>query len=284
MAPFGDLVKGVVTYLAGTAAFTEDFAKHNVEPVIGDAVTAVKDFNLEKVAPAFEHGTNALKEYSQEKIAPALTQILDQANKALDGFRQQHVDPALLLTGDALSEFNEKHLGPAMGVTIATANDLGEKILVPGVYVTAATLKQLNEKQLAPILASAGVTLDEFGREKLGPALEEAGKWIQKHPGETAVIAGAGVILVFPGLVTTPTLWVLGFGSEGVGAGSAAALAHSYIGNVAARSAFATLQSAGAGGYGVVIVDGFASAGALTVGALKIFDSVKAGKPPKAKL
>lgn len=212
-------MKGAVTYLAGTAALTEDFAKQKVEPIIGDAVSAVKEFNREKVVPAFEHSTNAVKEYSHEKIAPALTQILDQANKALDGFKQQHVDPAILLTGDALSEFNEKHLGPAVGVTIATVNDVGEKILVPGIYVTAATLKELQEKQLAPILASAGIALDEFGREKLGPALEDAGKWIQEHPGETAVIAGAGIILIFPGLVTTPTLWVLGFGSEGVGAG-----------------------------------------------------------------
>lgn len=284
MAPFGDFMKGAVTYLAGTAALTEDFAKQKVEPIIGDAVSAVKEFNREKVVPAFEHSTNAVKEYSHEKIAPALTQILDQANKALDGFKQQHVDPAILLTGDALSEFNEKHLGPAVGVTIATVNDVGEKILVPGIYVTAATLKELQEKQLAPILASAGIALDEFGREKLGPALEDAGKWIQEHPGETAVIAGAGIILIFPGLVTTPTLWVLGFGSEGVGAGSAAALAHSYIGDVVAGSAFATLQSAGAGGYGVVVVNGIASTGALAVGAVKIFDAVKASKPSKAKL
>ncbi|CZR65941.1 uncharacterized protein PAC_15841 [Phialocephala subalpina] len=260
MAPFGDFMKGVVTYLAGTATLTKEFANNNVAPIIGDAATSIKEFN-------------------REKFTPALSHILDETNKVLDGFGR-HLGPALLLTGDALTEFQEKHLGPAISVSVATLNDLGEKEIIPGLYVTSATLKELHEKQLSPALAA----LAEFGREKLAPALDEAGKWIQDHPGEMVVIASAGLIVVYPGLVTTPTLWVLGFGSEGVGADTAAALVHSYIGDVAAGSVFATLQSAGAAGYGVVIVDGVASAGALTVGALKIFDAIKGDKPLKGKL
>ncbi|KAF4633474.1 hypothetical protein G7Y89_g4652 [Cudoniella acicularis] len=139
MAPFGDFIKGVVTYLAGTATLTKEFANDNVAPIISDTATSIKEFN-------------------REKFAPTLSHILDETNKVLDRFGQQHLGPALLLTGDAVS--------------VATLNDLGEKEIIPGLYVTSATLKELHEKQLSPALAA----LAEFGREKLAPALDEAGK------------------------------------------------------------------------------------------------------------
>ncbi|KUJ08283.1 uncharacterized protein LY89DRAFT_691162 [Mollisia scopiformis] len=205
---------------------------------------------------------------------------MDKTKKVLDQFGEEHLGPALLLTGDALTEFQTKHLGPAVSVSIATLNQFGEKEIIPGLYVTSTSLKDFRENKFSPALA----TLSDFGREKLVPKLDEAGQWIQAHPGGTAVIAGAGLITMYPGLVTTPAFWILGFGSEGVGAGTAASLAHSSIGDVAAGSVFATLQSAGAAGYGVAIVDGIASAGALTVGSLKIFDALNSGKPLKAKL
>lgn len=53
---------------------------------------------------------------------------------------------------------------------------------------------------------------------------------------------------------------------------------HSAIGPVAARSVFATLQSAGAGGYGLPIVNGIAQ-GAIAAGAALKLATYKAGAP-----
>jgi hypothetical protein len=85
-----------------------------------------------------------------------------------------------------------------------------------------------------------------------------------------AIIAGAAAIVV-PAIVAGPLLGVLGFGTAGITAGqsleevpcldtytdfsgSAAAGIQSGIGSVVAPGLFATLQSAGAGGYGVAAV------------------------------
>lgn len=70
----------------------------------------------------------------------------------------------------------------------------------------------------------------------------------------TAAAVGVGVGAAAwwgPGIVLGALgfgLGALGFGSGGVKAGSLAALWHSSIGNVSAKSLFSILQSAGAGG------------------------------------
>ena len=70
-------------------------------------------------------------------------------------------------------------------------------------------------------------------------------------------IVAAPVILAAPGLAAAG---VAGFGAEGIVAGSTAAGFQQGIGSVVAPSLFATLQSAGAGGYGVATVYGAAQA------------------------
>ncbi|KAK8016061.1 hypothetical protein PG993_014250 [Apiospora rasikravindrae] len=76
----------------------------------------------------------------------------------------------------------------------------------------------------------------------------------------TAVACGtAGICLLVataPAIVAAPGLAALGFGSNGVVLGSAAASVQSGIGSVVAPGLFATFQSAGAGGYGVASVYG----------------------------
>ncbi|KAK1827350.1 hypothetical protein QBC39DRAFT_420555 [Podospora conica] len=71
--------------------------------------------------------------------------------------------------------------------------------------------------------------------------------------GGAAVIAGAAVITA-PGMLTGPVLKILGFGSFGPKAGTIAAGVQSGIGNVVAKSVFATVQSAQMGGYGAGMV------------------------------
>ncbi|KAL8937761.1 MAG: hypothetical protein Q9216_004267 [Gyalolechia sp. 2 TL-2023] len=80
--------------------------------------------------------------------------------------------------------------------------------------------------------------------------------YAKEHPYRTALHVSSGVLLVAPGLFVGPALGAAGFGAQGVVGGSAAAAHQAAIGNVAARSTFAVLQSAGTGGYGVGIVGG----------------------------
>ncbi|ETR98859.1 hypothetical protein M419DRAFT_44019, partial [Trichoderma reesei RUT C-30] len=66
-----------------------------------------------------------------------------------------------------------------------------------------------------------------------------------------------------PGIITGPILGVahlLGFTSSGVAAASIASGTQAGIGNVAAGSGFAVMQSAAAGGYGVGILTGIVQA------------------------
>lgn len=71
--------------------------------------------------------------------------------------------------------------------------------------------------------------------------------------------------MLAPGMLALPVLGLFGFGSGGVIGGSLAAGAQAGIGNVVLGSIFATLQSAGAGGAGVAVVNGVVQ-GAAVVG------------------
>ncbi|KAL2693807.1 hypothetical protein Neosp_000373 [[Neocosmospora] mangrovei] len=98
---------------------------------------------------------------------------------------------------------------------------------------------------------------------------QAAGKAAQhaKDNPKAAVAVGAGlVVCAVPALVAAPALGLAGFGANGIVGGSLAAGAQSSIGSVVAPSLFATLQSAGAGGYGLSAVYG-AVQGAAAVGA-----------------
>ncbi|KAL4750797.1 hypothetical protein BDW72DRAFT_109576 [Aspergillus terricola var. indicus] len=93
-----------------------------------------------------------------------------------------------------------------------------------------------------------------------------AAEWAAKNPGSAASTAAGLAVIAAPGLVIAPMLSALGFGAGGVQACSLAASAQSVVGNIAAGSTFATLQSAGTGGAGLAVIDGVAQAGGLAVG------------------
>ncbi|GAW14487.1 hypothetical protein ANO14919_038900 [Xylariales sp. No.14919] len=83
---------------------------------------------------------------------------------------------------------------------------------------------------------------------------KQAMEWAATNPGKTAALSTGVVLVAVPMAVAAPALGLVGFGANGVVAGSAAAGIQGGIGSVAAGSAFATLQSAAAGGYGVAAV------------------------------
>ncbi|KAM5357640.1 hypothetical protein ACJZ2D_016064 [Fusarium nematophilum] len=84
----------------------------------------------------------------------------------------------------------------------------------------------------------------------------KAFQYAKNHPISTGCACVGALAVAAPAIVATPALATCGFGANGVAAGSTAAAIQSGIGNVVAPGLFATLQSAGAGGYGVGVVHG----------------------------
>ncbi|RYC61821.1 hypothetical protein CHU98_g4385 [Xylaria longipes] len=82
----------------------------------------------------------------------------------------------------------------------------------------------------------------------------KATQWAVANPGTTAAVGAGAVLLAAPMAAAALVLGAAGFGANGIVAGSVAAGAQSSIGSVVAPSFFATLQSAGAGGYGIAAV------------------------------
>ncbi|KAF3398259.1 hypothetical protein F1880_005618 [Penicillium rolfsii] len=124
----------------------------------------------------------------------------------------------------------------------------------------------------------SGKIVGTYGKpalEKSANLTAQAASWGAQNPilATCAVVGTTGaVVLAVPGLVTAPVLSSMGFTIGGIQAGSAAAAAHSWIGNIAAGSAMAIGQSAGAGGSGLVVVNGAAQLGgaAMTVGSASL--------------
>ena len=76
-------------------------------------------------------------------------------------------------------------------------------------------------------------------------------------------VVGGGTVLTLTAVAAPVVLPVIGFSTSGIVAGSAAAAAQSVIGNVAAGSLFATLQSVGAvGGFSWATTTAVTAAGA----------------------
>ncbi|KXH50306.1 hypothetical protein CSAL01_09262 [Colletotrichum salicis] len=135
---------------------------------------------------------------------------------------------------------------------------LGSKLLPPGVS-NQHLLGGVGGEDTEPRPDESGDESDEPSR------LKKAIDWMRENPGTTAsygLSASSLAVLAAPALVAAPALGLAGFGSQGIVAGSAAAGIQAGIGNVVAPSLFATLQSAGAAGYGAAVVNGVIQTGA----------------------
>ncbi|KAI1277412.1 hypothetical protein F5Y07DRAFT_85540 [Xylaria sp. FL0933] len=95
----------------------------------------------------------------------------------------------------------------------------------------------------------------------------KAADWAVANPGKAAAVGAGAVLVAAPMALAAPLLGAAGFGANGIVAGSLAAGAQSSIGSVVAPSLFATLQSAGAAGYGVAAVSGVVQAAGVAVAA-----------------
>ncbi|PVH93422.1 hypothetical protein DM02DRAFT_661993 [Periconia macrospinosa] len=95
--------------------------------------------------------------------------------------------------------------------------------------------------------------------------------WIKNNPIKTALIVMAIVVAVIIAIYLTPViLSAMGFTNAGIAAGSLAASIQSGIGAVTAGSLFAILQSAGAGGAGIIIVNVVVATTAAVVAAVTV--------------
>jgi len=124
--------------------------------------------------------------------------------------------------------------------------------------------------QIGPALEEAWKHVDAFGQDagkQISAAAQQTTRWIQDHPGETAGIVACVAAAPAGVAAAGGVLHMVGFTATGVAAGSAAAAAQASIGDVAAGSTFAILQSAAAGGAGAALVNGIA-AGTATAAAL----------------
>ncbi|KAF2158777.1 hypothetical protein M409DRAFT_61365 [Zasmidium cellare ATCC 36951] len=86
---------------------------------------------------------------------------------------------------------------------------------------------------------------------------------LKMNPGTTTLQLSCLLVIVIPGVMATPALLGLGFGSGGPMAGWLAAAFQSMYGT---PLAFSTLQSAAMGGWGVAIVNSIIQASATVVG------------------
>ncbi|KFY32997.1 hypothetical protein V495_08530 [Pseudogymnoascus sp. VKM F-4514 (FW-929)] len=96
--------------------------------------------------------------------------------------------------------------------------------------------------------------------------------WMREHPGKTVFHIVNGVMVFTPGALTVPLLASMGWATSGPVGSSVASWIQSKIGIVGARTAFAYLQSARMGGYGVSAVNGFVQAfGVAAEGAASVY-------------
>ncbi|KAF1831573.1 hypothetical protein BDW02DRAFT_571907 [Decorospora gaudefroyi] len=181
--------------------------------------------------------------------------FFDDAWKAMDGFGQEAAKQVGPVAGEAwkhLDAFGQeagKAMGPAAAETWKHLDAFGQEA----------------GKAIGPAAAETWKHMDKFGHEHVGPAALRTKEWIKEHPGETAGIVACVVAAPVAIGVAGKVLRVAGFARSGVVAGSAAAAYQAGAGNIVAGSAFATLQSAGAGGAGAAVVNGIAAGTATAV-------------------
>ncbi|CAG7557735.1 unnamed protein product [Fusarium equiseti] len=98
-------------------------------------------------------------------------------------------------------------------------------------------------------------------------------QYAKENPLAAAGFGTAGIMVAAPAVVAAPALAAAGFGANGI---AAAAAAHAGIGNVAAHSGFAVLQSYGMAGYGVPLVHGVIQAAGAAIGVGSAISEAKA--------
>ncbi|TVY37595.1 hypothetical protein LSUB1_G004160 [Lachnellula subtilissima] len=209
---------------------------------------AMDQWGQHQLGPALGSAAKAVGDFGKDK---QLIISCDQRSN-LEEFGKTKLSPVLVGTGAALDDFGKNKLGPALSEVAKAADHLGHHHLGPAVGGVSKSLNEFGKTKLGPA----------FGQHQLGAALDklpgEFGKWIKEHPGQTALLATSVATIAAPR--------------------SVAAVVQSTVGNLAARGAIATLQSASAGGYGVAVVHDVLRVGAVALGAAGLISKDDGGK------
>ncbi|KAL2266879.1 hypothetical protein VTJ83DRAFT_4156 [Remersonia thermophila] len=141
---------------------------------------------------------------------------------------------------------------------------------------TGAILKQIGV-EIPPDVREAADNAAKHAREKAAEGVD----WAKENPCAAALAAvavGGLAAVAAPAIITAPLLAIAGFGPGGPVAGGLAAAVQSSIGNVAAGSLFATLQSAAMGGYGAAQVAAAVQGAGACIGALAGIGAARAAQ------
>ncbi|KAF2271992.1 uncharacterized protein EI97DRAFT_239297 [Westerdykella ornata] len=154
------------------------------------------------------------------------------------------------LSTPTFEKLTKAFMGNAYNVLSGIGQEMGKRAGTAAREQLGALGEEVG-KRAGPVTAEAWNHLATFGQDAgkhVGSAAQKAQDWIVEHLREAAAIAASIVAPPVAAGLAGPIIGAAGFGSGGVVAGSMAAGIQSSIGNVAAGSAFAFLQSAGAGG------------------------------------
>ncbi|KAM0249492.1 hypothetical protein ACHAQJ_009040 [Trichoderma viride] len=242
----------VISHIRGSLANAQlEVSKHVNAASINRAIQDVRN-SVDSAAPQISQTGRSNQAIGEEQRS--LDSAFHRPDEAALGIHPD-VEIAMILPEDA----SKKATNQAETGNIATSDDItGE--------CSSIASEAANEKiDREPSVQSYA--------DRAQTAARRLGKAAWENPVLTAatVVTGAGVAVVAaPAVVTAPFMaiaGVAGFTPTGIAATSAASAIHAWIGNVAAGSIFATVQSAAAGGYGVAAVAGAAqTAGGYVAG------------------
>ncbi|MCJ1378291.1 hypothetical protein MMC17_001388 [Xylographa soralifera] len=209
--------------------FEDSINRESINQAAGNAKGAIDDAlaaSNAAASAAISSGSEMLEKYINKE---SLNQAAEKARNSLDYLTARLQDHTILATQHGAQSLQS----------------MKERLAAVEYDKLPDVLKAAKEQIVA---------IDYFG---------EIEDWIKEHPYQTAFYVVNGIVFIAPGLITAPLLGLMGFGSLGPKAGSAASAFQATVGNVPKGAIFALLESAGAGGYGAGIVNGFAQGGAL---------------------
>ncbi|QDS67891.1 hypothetical protein FKW77_008165 [Venturia effusa] len=235
-----------------------DAIHHVQHEVIPNAHHTVED-TAEQVGHDFHHhvapAVEGVTAHAQDEIVPVVHHTVEGTAEQVDHDFHHHVAPAV----EGVITHVGNDIAPAIAFNVAHQVHYH---IIPAVahiggviHNIGSVLKEAIDTAIAHFREMLGENFEKAPRVLL-QSVEEAGNWVKANPGKTALLVVCVLGIVAPVIIVGPALACLGFGAGGVAAGSAAAGIQAGMGGVAAGSAFALLQSAGAGGAGLLIVNG----------------------------
>ncbi|KAF7551608.1 hypothetical protein G7046_g7679 [Stylonectria norvegica] len=205
--------------------------------------------------------------------------FLDNVGKSMEGTyhaTKESLEGTYQATQEAIDHIEHEGLRDSLRGTASAVHVAAEKMggSLEGTYLAIgeAVEEHVDTVAVGNSLQGTACAVQETA--------QKATEWTARNPEATVLLGTGAAIVAAPALVAVPALAVSGFRSRGIAKNSLASSTQSAIGTVVAPSVFATLQSAGAGGYGVTAVFGVArcvglllmGASALLAGSKKEYD------------